>query len=408
MPNSIRIANRERKFVTLNLGDEIFPEEIYPIFKMNQKQIKEMGNYASVKEIQDDGTVVFEIISPEKDKGKAFSVTRSEGKEVYKKLDAEGKVVEEGCYDEDTKDITWKTYHGSNSFSVDTYNKDNILNGPHKMYVQGKLSSEGSYKNGKKCGTWKKYGYKNGKQFDAELTTYNENGVLSGLYEKRDADGNLVENGSYENGNRVGEWKFYKDGQEYTGIYDENGQPYNGIFDIDGVLCTYGEGKLKTSESQKSNEIYWDQIKDRTDLTEPQKEEIKNAIAVLVNFDDWESEEKLKEREKATDTLNNYFNCSGNYKIRTQVDGPVYVYDNTMMMGGLVTIEDYAIDREYAPFDDWEKYKGMTNKFSQKLDENGEFVFVSGERPKPEEPHNEVYWDQIKDSENLHQNKKKK
>ena len=110
-----------------------------------------------------------------------------------------------------------------------------LLHGPYKRYQNGQMVEEGYYYLGAKDGRWEKYDakfmlidkvrYRRGFPADAQITYYDsahtkikevlpyEYGKLKGTYLAYHPNGQLAEEGKYDNGVKVGRWtEFYATG----------------------------------------------------------------------------------------------------------------------------------------------------------------------------------------------------
>jgi antitoxin component YwqK of YwqJK toxin-antitoxin module len=102
------------------------------------------------------------------------------------------------------RDGQWLNFNGNVISDVITYSKG-ILNGRYLLYDESSPPTPvitGNYLNGQKDGLWI---IKNGQ---TELINYS-NGSLNGLYRLTDSQNVVLENGSYQNGQLVGEYTFY-------------------------------------------------------------------------------------------------------------------------------------------------------------------------------------------------------
>jgi antitoxin component YwqK of YwqJK toxin-antitoxin module len=141
--------------------------------------------------------------------------------------------------------------------TVTRYSDESFKNeGPYKeYYANGQVFVEGTYSEGKKSGDWKFF-HPNGTE--AKTITY-ENGVPHGVIEVHDADGVLIAVREFNAGKRSGTWKtFDKTGaQILTERHYKDGLP-DGLWQIwhaNGQLASqqpYVAGKLS------GNVISWD------------------------------------------------------------------------------------------------------------------------------------------------------
>ena len=89
-----------------------------------------------------------------------------------------------------------------------------VRHGPYNAwYADGKMKEEGKYEDGKKVGMWIRY-HKNGKK--AHQVPY-KNDKMDGMWVKWDPKGRKIQEGKYVNGGREGVWKdWFEDGKIKT------------------------------------------------------------------------------------------------------------------------------------------------------------------------------------------------
>ncbi|WP_293874850.1 hypothetical protein [Flavobacterium sp.] len=118
---------------------------------------------------------------------------------------SEGKVVNKQF------DGQWKYYHEDlPNIMTSEYYKNGKLEGVRKVFYQsGKIAEETSYKNGIKQGKYKSYA-ENG--FALEESNY-KNGEYDGLAIFKDPNNQIVGQGIFKNGKKVGMWKVLEKGK---------------------------------------------------------------------------------------------------------------------------------------------------------------------------------------------------
>ncbi|WPR70417.1 hypothetical protein SLW70_10735 [Flavobacterium sp. NG2] len=133
--------------------------------------------------------------------GSAYTIFYDQSKNKV----SEGKVVNKLFEGE------WKYYHHASKvvMTIENY-KNGKLNGLRSVfYPNGKIAEETNYKNDVKEGLYKKYS-ENG--IVLEETVYKAN-EFHGLAIFREGDGNIVSQGKFSNGKKVGVWQFFEKGK---------------------------------------------------------------------------------------------------------------------------------------------------------------------------------------------------
>lgn len=155
-------------------------------------------------EVKNDAGIVTEIYERNK---KDFA---KEG--LYKAFDANGKLMEEAMYKNDTLEGQRKFYYENGNIQAEEIYVNGVFDGEWKGYYKdGKPELQGNYVKNKMVGTWKRF-YSEG-QLMEEVTfaDNNENGPFTEYY----ANGNLKAEGSYLGGdNENGELKLYNEAGE--------------------------------------------------------------------------------------------------------------------------------------------------------------------------------------------------
>lgn len=126
-------------------------------------------------------------------------------------IDPNGNKVSEGREVNHLPEGEWKYYHHNSKsiMSTERY-MDGKLTGIRKVfYDKGTVAEEANYVNGLKDGPYKKFTEK-GTVLE-EITYKNDN--YHGIATYRDGDNNIVSQGQYKNGLKVGVWKFYEKGK---------------------------------------------------------------------------------------------------------------------------------------------------------------------------------------------------
>ena len=147
----------------------------------------------------------------EKSTLKATRVFDKDGSCYTTFFDPKGNKVSEGREVNRLPEGEWKYYkHNSKALMSTERYIDGKLTGTRKVfYDKGAVAEEANYVNGIKEGPYKKYTEK-GVVLE-EVIYKNDNCHGTAIY--RDADNNIVSQGQYKNGLKVGIWKFYEKGK---------------------------------------------------------------------------------------------------------------------------------------------------------------------------------------------------
>lgn len=159
---------------------------------------------------------------------------KSEGKWHY--FFESGKKHSEVSFNNDKKDGEYTIYYSSGKTKeIGEYKEDSLEGESINYYENGNIKSQGEFKDHKYTGLWKNY-YRNGKLkggynyledlYDGEYTTYAvdgetilskfnyKKGEMDGLQESFYVSGTKYQEGSYEDGEKTGEFKdFYSTGK---------------------------------------------------------------------------------------------------------------------------------------------------------------------------------------------------
>ena len=133
-------------------------------------------------------------------------------KSVYTTFyDQKKNIVSEGKSVNKLKDGTWKYYHeAAKEIMTTEFYKQGKLDGVRTVfYKSGIIAEETIYKNGIKDGVYKKL---TEKSILLETVNY-KNNEYEGLAVYRDPENNIVSQGLYKNGKKIGIWKFFIDGK---------------------------------------------------------------------------------------------------------------------------------------------------------------------------------------------------
>jgi len=160
----------------------------------------------------------------------------------YKKVSKDGKVREEGNYDEGKRDGTWKFYYPSGDLrEVSTY-KSNMRDGPYEFYNNKKaLQKKGQYVKNRMVGQWTFY-YPDGKLKEDKVYKDNkENGEAKEYYE----NGNVKASGIYKNGLKDSVWY----------VYEPNGKKQSvTIYSAGALISTVDLSKITFQHTYTSGE----------------------------------------------------------------------------------------------------------------------------------------------------------
>lgn len=135
---------------------------------------------------------------------------------VFQLYTEKGILVDDAIFKNGKRDgITKQYYNDTGNLQVEVYYTDGILNGAVKEYYQNKkLLREINYSYGKKEGLTQEY-YDDGKK---KIEMYYELDTPNGSYKMYDANGQILLEGRFENGNFVPQ---FDDGEEETISIDE-------------------------------------------------------------------------------------------------------------------------------------------------------------------------------------------
>jgi antitoxin component YwqK of YwqJK toxin-antitoxin module len=144
-----------------------------------------------------------------------------------KKVDADGKLLEEGAVVNGQKEGTWTLYHPGTGYPSKIISFiDGKYNGPYwEMNERGQLNLRAAYRNNKLHGPWASYGFSR-----LEVEAEYKNGELHGLYrEYNKSNGKLQKEANYKDGKQHGVYRFYNDKGEVTVEYEyDNGEKVSG------------------------------------------------------------------------------------------------------------------------------------------------------------------------------------
>lgn len=125
--------------------------------------------------------------------------------------DQKKNIVSEGKSINKLREGNWKYYHEAalELMTLENY-KLGKLEGLRTVYFKnGVIAEEMNYKNGIKAGKYKKLTEKG---IVLETVAY-KNNEYDGLAVYKDPDNNIVAQGLYKNGKKIGIWKFFKNGK---------------------------------------------------------------------------------------------------------------------------------------------------------------------------------------------------
>ena len=125
--------------------------------------------------------------------------------------DQKKNIVSEGKSVNKLKEGNWKYYHEASKelMTLEIY-KFGKLEGLRTVYYKnGKIAEEINYKNGIKVGLYKKLTETG---IVLETVSY-KNNEYNGLAVYKDPENNIVTQGLFKNGKKIGIWKFYKSGK---------------------------------------------------------------------------------------------------------------------------------------------------------------------------------------------------
>jgi len=161
----------------------------------------------------------------------------SDGKISNAYIFEKGKISGEGIVDEKgNKQGFWKEFYDTGVLKAEGYYKNNIKTGDWKFYSENqKIKQTGKFNNnGLQIGEWKWF-YENG---NIQKTENFKSGILEGLNEEFDENGNIICKGHYEEGNEDGFWFFVTNNYRQEGTFSYGRR--NGIW-----KQFYDNGQLK-------------------------------------------------------------------------------------------------------------------------------------------------------------------
>ncbi|CAD8190639.1 unnamed protein product [Paramecium octaurelia] len=166
---------------------------------------------------------------------------KGQWKELAKMFWKNGQVYMCGEYCDDIKNGKWIYIYDENQIGGGSYNKQGLKNGrwidlSDKFQGDSQITYNGEYKNGKKIGNWD-LSYRRSNQFEKiGGGSYNESGeeIKFGKWIEQSEvfrlDSQVIYNGQYKNGKKVGRWEvLYRKQYENEfkqiggGLYDEEG-----------------------------------------------------------------------------------------------------------------------------------------------------------------------------------------
>lgn len=166
----------------------------------------------------------------------------------YKKVNKEGKTLEEGNYDEGKRDGTWKFYYPSGDLrEVSTY-KSNMRDGPYEFYNNKKvLQKKGQYAKNRMVDQWYFY-YPDGKIKEEKVYKDNkENGEAKEYY----PNGNVKSSGVYVKGLKDSIWYEYgQDGKKQSITIYSAGVAISNV-DLSKITFQYHYPYSETVEAEK-------------------------------------------------------------------------------------------------------------------------------------------------------------
>ncbi len=160
-------------------------------------------NTEVVQQFDESGTLIAE-----------FSMDKKTGKRQgpYRFFYPNGKVMEEGWYEQDSLHGTRRLYYESGQLQAEEHIVEGSYEGPWRSwYPSGRLDMEGRYENDKMSGVWKRY-YESGQLM--EEVTFADN-LENGPFREYWPNGRLKAEGTYKDGD-------YEHGLLL--LYDESGQ----------------------------------------------------------------------------------------------------------------------------------------------------------------------------------------
>ena len=125
--------------------------------------------------------------------------------------DQKNNIVSEGKSINKLKEGNWKYYHeaAKELMTLENYKLDKLEGKRLVYYKSGQIAEETNYKNGIKFGAYKKLTEKG---IELETVSFLNN-EYDGQATYKDPDNNIVAQGLFKNGKKVGIWKFFKNGK---------------------------------------------------------------------------------------------------------------------------------------------------------------------------------------------------
>lgn len=187
---------------------------------------------------QDGGATIAENFTDEKGIRQGFwRITGAISDEAdYKK----SQVVEEGIYEDNKRQGTWKKYHPSGLVKSEINYVNNLPRGAYKVYyINGKLEESGDWQGNKNVGIFKRY-HENGKL--AQDFTFTANGKRDGIQTYYYENGKVLMTVEIEDGVANGLLK----------VYYPNGEPKEEKRLVNGDV---EEGSQKTYKTKNPGNI---------------------------------------------------------------------------------------------------------------------------------------------------------
>lgn len=143
------------------------------------------------------------------------------------KMDANGVLIEEGFIEDGVPSGAWITYHEGGIFPAKiTHYAHGIFNGPYFEFTQhGQMTVRANYKDNQFDGYWCKY------SFGRPILEVNyKNGQLEGVYKEYDTStGKIQKEMNYKAGQLHGNYRFYNAEGSVIAEYEyENGEQVSG------------------------------------------------------------------------------------------------------------------------------------------------------------------------------------
>jgi len=214
-------------------------------------RIKYSGKFLNGKEV---GVFYFyenKIINNNPSVKKIFSRTSDIVEVIFFRID--GKLLSKGQTINKKRTGFWEYYDKHRNVVLTEEFKNGKLHGDRIVYFEnGKKAELSSYKNGVLDGVSIRYSERSTVLHEM---TY-KNGLLDGRTSFYDLNGKIKESGLYANDYKVGEWKFYIDG-EYVGVKSPNKKR---IHPGDDIVLTNIEHKNFENKEEKYAKLSDDKI----------------------------------------------------------------------------------------------------------------------------------------------------